>query len=496
MAYGISTIVDIISAKRSAISAMPTAASPVEIAVASAVEGKKGLFSIFSRGILAVVLAVLIAGAGFFDVFAAGLNNLQEEMWKVSLQGSSFLFKSISIFSLEDVIVIFVFVVIGTVSWLSLERLFRFRRIAILHFILITYILLSFNLWLVNLSLLSGRYNQQANLRLVGSGGRIFKYQGPIYLRHGNNKDGIHVFEGGKKERAQEVVNQLAKEKGINCLLLLSCNSRNGKLGPIEIKCIHAGGKMRKTLASLVLTGGNLNKGTYFCSQGWYLVLPSGEEIELGEAIKKGLVGKRSQTRREKILGSSPILLSMITGKKRSQMDTHEISSTSAVERSSAASPLIEKEIKDLLTKLLQVKDVKEKIRISKEIIAWRCKYYPEDIPVVIKVVEQGQILFFSIPCRDFPKDNYEYGYLLSRESQIKDADKKKIETIKNLLEQFLKEFYKELEIEAPHIMKIISEEGHDDESIRVFISFAKVLFGEKQEQKGSLFKLEWVLVS
>ena len=69
--------------------------------------------------------------------------------------------------------------------------------------------------------------------------GQTYAYIGPIVVIHGNTLNG-RIYIGDKP--ANEIINKIAREKGLKKLLLLACNPCNGELGPTDIPVIYSSG--------------------------------------------------------------------------------------------------------------------------------------------------------------------------------------------------------------------------------------------------------------
>ncbi len=133
-------------------------------------------------------------------------------------------------------------------------------------------------------------FKDSAEIYLFDSRGE-YAITGPVAAFHGTSEDGVHYAlraNGDKKlTKVADIADSLAREKGIDCLVIDSCNSGNAEIGPVSIPVIHATSTVTTNIALLHNDG--RSEKIWAKADLWNLILPDGTKIPLKEAIEKGV---------------------------------------------------------------------------------------------------------------------------------------------------------------------------------------------------------------
>jgi predicted GH43/DUF377 family glycosyl hydrolase len=174
----------------------------------------------------------------------------------------------------------------------------KFRRISgeLTAYIIIIALLVFLSEGIRSLIPPAGIYNHKSYVRLVDATGQVFYYRGPAYFSLGHKLLDRHaVFDW--KEISLSTLPWVIDEElgGQKPVLFLTGNPYRLKGGAANVKYIHAGTEAIPSTYNWLLRGADfINRGLEYFSWRWYLVLPSGEEIELGRAIREGIIYPRN----------------------------------------------------------------------------------------------------------------------------------------------------------------------------------------------------------
>ncbi|MBP7216218.1 MAG: methyltransferase domain-containing protein, partial [Candidatus Omnitrophica bacterium] len=145
-----------------------------------------------------------------------------------------------------------------------------------------------------------GVFADDLSVYLRDGKGELYNVKGPAYIAHGLAIGDDHFLES--REQSKDKINALAKEYAIPGLLLISCNRGGVTIKEVNVPCIYA-----KSFVPMppIRTGsyswwentfGDAIKDgdVIFSAEGWWVALPSGEDVELGHALEQGLLGSSS----------------------------------------------------------------------------------------------------------------------------------------------------------------------------------------------------------
>ncbi|MFH1360917.1 MAG: HPr family phosphocarrier protein, partial [Candidatus Omnitrophota bacterium] len=128
-----------------------------------------------------------------------------------------------------------------------------------------------------------------------------------IFSDHGKTQDGrLKLRSNG--ENLDETVNEISAKYPIPCLFLSVCNPEGGSLGQVNIKAIYGNSNVLNCPLGFLLDPFvpmiDFEPIYYYVADKWYIIFPSGEVIELGVAIKRGLLNQANENK-DTISGSS-----------------------------------------------------------------------------------------------------------------------------------------------------------------------------------------------